>query len=85
MEHLNLLDPTPVQVDIVDYIQSGVKRSIVEAFRGVGKSYITAAYVVHQLLLNPDRSFWLYQHLKQELTTSHFPRELLWRCLYANT
>tara|TARA_A100001035_G_scaffold238843_1_gene203622 strand:+ start:138 stop:1808 length:1671 start_codon:yes stop_codon:yes gene_type:complete len=56
-KHLNLPDPTPVQYDIADYIQSGVKRSIVEAFRGVGKSYITAAYVVHQLLLNPDKKF----------------------------
>ena len=56
-KHLNLPDPTPVQYDIADYIQSGVKRSIVEAFRGVGKSYITAAYVVHQLLLDPNKKF----------------------------
>ena len=56
-KHLNLPDPTPVQYDIADYIQSGVKRSVVEAFRGVGKSYICCAYVVHQLLLNPDKKF----------------------------
>ena len=56
-KHLNLPNPTPIQYDIADYIQSGVKRSIVEAFRGVGKSYITAAYVVHQLLLDPNKKF----------------------------
>ncbi len=56
-KHLGLPPPTPIQYDIADYIQSNVKRSIVEAFRGVGKSYITAAYVVHQLLLNPDKKF----------------------------
>ena len=56
-KHLNLPDPTPVQYDIADYIQSDVKRSVVEAFRGVGKSYITCAYVVHQLLLDPDKKF----------------------------
>ena len=56
-KHLNLPDPTPVQYDIADYIQSGVRRSVVEAFRGVGKSYITCAYVVHQLLLDPNKKF----------------------------
>lgn len=30
---------------------------VVQAFRGVGKSYVTCAYVVHQLLLNPDMKF----------------------------
>jgi len=56
-KHLNLPDPTPVQYDIADYLQDSPKRSIIEAFRGVGKSYITAAFVVHQLLLDPDKKF----------------------------
>jgi len=56
-KHLNLPDPTPIQYDIADYIQNSPKRAIIEAFRGVGKSYITAAYVVHQLLLDPDKKF----------------------------
>ena len=56
-KHLNLPDPTPVQYDIADYMQSNVRRAVVEAFRGVGKSYIACAYVVHQLLLNPDKKF----------------------------
>jgi hypothetical protein len=56
-KHLNLPDPTPIQYDIADFIQHSPKRAIIEAFRGVGKSYITAAYVVHQLLLDPDKKF----------------------------
>lgn len=55
--HLGLPEPTPIQYDIAHYLQSSPKRSIIEAFRGVGKSYITAAYVVHQLLLNPELKF----------------------------
>ena len=55
--HLGLPEPTPVQYDIANYLQDSPKRCIIEAFRGVGKSYITAAYVVHQLLLNPQLKF----------------------------
>lgn len=53
-KHLNLPDPTPVQYDIAAYLQHGPKRSIIEAFRGVGKSWVTSAYVCWLLLMNPD-------------------------------
>jgi hypothetical protein len=43
---LGLPEPTPVQYDIAEYLAGGPKRSVVQAFRGVGKSYITSAYVV---------------------------------------
>ena len=56
-KHLNLPEPTPIQYDIADYMQSDEKRQIIEAFRGVGKSWICSAYVVHQLLLNPALNF----------------------------
>lgn len=55
-KHLNLPEPTPVQYDIADYLQSKEKRLVIEAFRGVGKSWITSAFVCHQLLLNPQRN-----------------------------
>ena len=54
--HLNLPEPTPIQYDIADYLQSPHKRLVIEAFRGVGKSWITSAFVCHQLLLNPQRN-----------------------------
>lgn len=56
-KHLALPDPTPVQYDIADYLQNAPRRTIIEAFRGVGKSYITAAFVVHQLLIDPEKKF----------------------------
>ena len=55
-KHLNLPEPTPIQYDIADYLQSDDKRLVIEAFRGVGKSWITSAFVCHQLLLNPQRN-----------------------------
>ena len=64
-KHLNLPDPTPVQYDMADYIQNCPRRSIIEAFRGVGKSYITAAFVVHQLLLDPQKKFMVVSASKQ--------------------
>jgi Holliday junction resolvasome RuvABC endonuclease subunit len=37
-------------------MQHGPKRSTIMAFRGVGKSWICSAYVVHQLLLDPTKN-----------------------------
>jgi hypothetical protein len=53
-KHLNLPDPTPVQYDIAYNLQHGDKRMIIEAFRGVGKSWVTSAYVVWLLYMNPQ-------------------------------
>ena len=55
-KHLGLPDPTALQYDIAEYIQDGPKRSVIMAFRGVGKSWICSAYVVHQLLLDPTKN-----------------------------
>ena len=53
-KHLHLPNPTEAQYDIADYLQNGPKRRMVEAFRGVGKSWITSAYVLWRLLNNPQ-------------------------------
>ena len=53
-QHLNLPDPTPVQYDMAEYLQHAPKRAVIEAFRGVGKSYITSAFVCWKLLLDPE-------------------------------
>jgi hypothetical protein len=53
-KHLNLPDPTPVQYDIAYWLQHGGRRTITMAFRGVGKSWITSAYVCWRLLINPQ-------------------------------
>ena len=54
-KHLGLPDPTPVQYDIADYLQQDGRRRMVQAFRGVGKSWITSAFVLWNLLLDPNK------------------------------
>jgi hypothetical protein len=51
---LGLPDPTPVQLDIADYLQYGPRRLMVEAFRGVGKSWISAAFCLWNFLLDAE-------------------------------
>lgn len=51
---LGLPDPTPAQYEIADWLQYGPKRRIVMAFRGVGKSWITAAFVLWCLMRDPQ-------------------------------
>ena len=53
-KHLNLPDPTTVQYNIAYNLQDGDKLMIIQAFRGVGKSWITSAYVVWLLYMNPQ-------------------------------
>ena len=53
--HLQLPDPTPVQLDIAEYMQTGPSRRIVEAFRGVGKSWMAAAYTLWLLRNDPQK------------------------------
>ena len=53
-DHLQLPEPTPVQIDIAEYLQNGPKRAVIEAFRGVGKSWITSAFVLWRLFVNPQ-------------------------------
>lgn len=57
---LGLPEPTPAQYRIAAYLQNYGelppemgRADIIMAFRGVGKSYITAAYVLWRLLRNP--------------------------------
>jgi hypothetical protein len=53
-EHLQLPAPTPLQYDIASYLQHGPRRKVIEAFRGIGKSWITAAYVLWRLYCDPQ-------------------------------
>jgi hypothetical protein len=53
-EHLRLPSPTRMQYYIADYLQEGHKRSQLEALRGIGKTWITGAYVAWRLLRDPN-------------------------------
>jgi hypothetical protein len=64
-QHLNLPEPTPVQYDICQYLQHGPKRSIIQAFRGVGKSFLTSAYVLWVLLNDPQKKILVVSASKE--------------------
>ena len=51
---IELPEPTPLQYDIANTLQGNEKRLIIEAFRGCGKSYITAAFVIWCLMKDPQ-------------------------------
>jgi len=53
-KELGLPNPTEAQYEIAEYLQHGPKRRIVMAFRGIGKSWITSAFVLWCLLRDPD-------------------------------
>ena len=53
-DFLRLPPPTAVQNDIAWHLQYGDTKHIISAFRGVGKSWITVAFVLWNLLLNPE-------------------------------
>ena len=56
---IDLPDPTAVQYDIAQFLQHGGEisydRIAVQGFRGVGKSYIAAAFVVWVLMIDPSK------------------------------
>ena len=53
--HLALPAPTRAQLCIAEYLQNGPKRLQIQAFRGVGKSWITAAFVLWTLYNDSDK------------------------------
>jgi len=64
-KHLNLPDPTPLQYDFAHYLQHGPKRRVGEAFRGMGKSWVTSAFVCWRLYCDPDRKLLVISASKQ--------------------
>lgn len=50
---------------MAQYLQYGPRRQIIEAFRGVGKSWITSAFVLWRLLSNPQLKFLIVSASKQ--------------------
>ena len=62
---LDLPSPTRAQYAIADYLQNGPKRLQIHAFRGVGKSWITGAFVLWTLFKDPERKIMIISASKE--------------------
>jgi len=62
---LDLPNPTRAQYAIADYLQHGPKRLQIQAFRGVGKSWITGAFVLWTLFNNSERKIMIISASKE--------------------
>ena len=62
---LDLPEPTRAQYSIADYIQHGPKRLQIQAFRGVGKSWITGAFVLWTLFNDPEKKIMIISASKE--------------------
>jgi hypothetical protein len=51
---LSLPQPTRQQIDIAKYLEGGPRLRFIAAFRGVGKTFLTGAYIVWRLWKDPD-------------------------------
>lgn len=63
---LNLPPPTRCQIDMARALSDGSQRRfILQAFRGIGKSFITCAFVVWRLWKEPDLKFMIVSASKE--------------------
>lgn len=63
---LSLPVPTRCQIDMARKLSTGDnRRFILQAFRGIGKSFITCAFVVWKLWNNPDLKFMIVSASKE--------------------
>lgn len=63
---LSLPIPTRCQIDMARKLSAGDnRRFILQAFRGIGKSFITCAFVVWKLWNNPDLKFMIVSASKE--------------------
>jgi len=62
---LELPTPTRAQYAIADYLQNGPKRLQIQAFRGIGKSWITGAFVLWTLFKDPEKKIMIISASKE--------------------
>jgi hypothetical protein len=62
---LDLPSPTRAQLAIAQYLQNGPKRLQIQAFRGLGKSWIAAAFVLWTLWNDRDKKILVISASKQ--------------------
>ena len=62
---LDLPTPTRAQYAIADYLQHGPKRLQIQAFRGIGKSWITGAFVLWTLFKDKEKKIMIISASKE--------------------
>jgi hypothetical protein len=62
---LDLPSPTRAQYSIAEYLQHGPKRLQIQAFRGVGKSWITGAFILWNLFKDNEKKVMVISASKE--------------------
>lgn len=77
-EHLNLPEPTPVQMDMAKYMQHAPRRCCVQGFRGIAKSYEASGLAIWHLLRDPNKKILVVSASKERADAfSTFTRRLI--------
>lgn len=77
-KHLKLPNPTPRQLAIARYIQSGPNRRMVQAWRGAAKTWIACAYCLWRLYRNPNERIKIVSaNEKKAVENATFIRRLI--------
>lgn len=76
--HLGLPEPTEAQIEFCNFLQDSDDHTIVNAFRGIGKSWITSVFVAWKLWLDPDLKILVISASKERADSfSIFTKRLL--------
>lgn len=73
-DQLDLPEPTRAQYAIADYLQYGPKRLQIQAFRGVGKSWITAGFVLWTLFKDNEKKIMIISASKDRADNTKSPQ-----------
>ena len=63
--NLGIRTPTQLQFDMAEWLQNGPDRMCIMGFRGIGKSWETAAFVVWNLYWDPDKKILIVSGAKR--------------------
>jgi hypothetical protein len=76
--HLGLPEPTEAQLEFCNFLQDSDEHTIVNAFRGIGKSWITSVFVAWKLWIDPDLKILVISASKERADSfSIFTKRLL--------
>jgi hypothetical protein len=72
------VDPSAIQLDMAYWLQHGPSRAIIMAFRGFSKSWITGAYALWRLYVDPDEKVMVVSgSLQRSIATVNWALSLI--------